>query len=110
MHKKLDEWNEIAGERQGHGCLPPVPLPLGTSCGIDCGNAQQMGTFSHTSGGRNVLLPESDAKFKNCPLLTTPEGKLKFCLCSGCMMWRWEADGKEKGYCGLAGKPAGMAG
>jgi hypothetical protein len=49
-----------------------------------------------------MLLAESDAKFKYCPLLTTHDDKLKFCLGSMCMMWRLGPDG-ELGYCGAAG-------
>jgi len=57
-----------------------------------------------------MMLPQQEARFKNCPFLTTRDDKLKFCLGSTCMMWRFkhpEKDGDEdKGYCGLAGKPA----
>jgi len=27
------------------------------------------------------------------------------CWGSGCMMWRWEGGGSDRGYCGLAGNP-----
>ncbi len=54
-----------------------------------------------------MLLPESEAKFKYCPHLTTHDDKLKFCLGQGCMMWR--KAGPDQGYCGLAGKPAGVS-
>ena len=30
------------------------------------------------------------------------------CWGSGCMMWRWEAEGSKKGYCGLAGSPVAL--
>ena len=58
-----------------------------------------------------MLLPEKDAKFKNCPFLTTKEDKFRFCLGSSCMMWRYKnpekCSGEDEGYCGLAGRPAG---
>ena len=58
-----------------------------------------------------MLLPEKEAKFKNCPLLTTKEDKFRFCLGSACMMWCYMESEKrsetDKGYCGLAGKPVG---
>ena len=60
-----------------------------------------------------MLLAESDAKFKYCPLLKTKDDKLKFCLGSMCMLWRWAdparngADGQ--GYCGAAGPVAAAA-
>ncbi|OIN99648.1 MAG: hypothetical protein AUJ49_10825 [Desulfovibrionaceae bacterium CG1_02_65_16] len=71
-----------------------------------------------------MLLPESDAKFKYCPLLKTKDDKLKFCLGSMCMLWRWAnptagaagaagAAGTEgddaKGYCGAGGVIAAAA-
>jgi len=67
-----------------------------------------------------MLLPESDAKFKYCPLLKTKDDKLKFCLGSMCMLWRWadqtgvqaaaQADGNEPlGYCGAGGAYAAAA-
>jgi hypothetical protein len=50
---------------------------------------------------------ESDAKFKYCPLLKTRDDKLKFCLGSMCMFWRWESSAKtgadDLGHCGAAG-------
>ncbi len=54
-----------------------------------------------------MLLPESEAKFKYCPLLKTHDDKMKFCLGGMCMMWR-AADG-DKGYCGAAGGVAGLS-
>ncbi len=54
-----------------------------------------------------MLLPESEAKFKYCPLLNTHDDKMKFCLGGMCMMWR-AADG-DKGYCGAAGGVAGLS-
>jgi len=54
-----------------------------------------------------MLLPESDAKFKYCPLLKTRDDKMKFCLGSMCMLWRHaEADktgSDDLGFCGAAG-------
>lgn len=55
-----------------------------------------------------MLLAETDAKFKYCPLLKTHDDKLKFCLGSMCMMWRF-GPGGDKGYCGAAGNLAGLA-
>jgi len=56
-----------------------------------------------------MLYPESEAKFKYCPLLMTHDDKMKFCQGAQCMMWRLVQDetngGTAKGYCGLAGKP-----
>lgn len=54
-----------------------------------------------------MLLAEADAKFKYCPLLKTHDDKLKFCLGSMCMMWRF-APGGEQGYCGAAGALVGL--
>ena len=51
---------------------------------------------------------EKDAKFRFCPLLTTPDGKMRFCQGGQCMMWRWfeETQGEEaSGFCGLASVP-----
>ena len=51
---------------------------------------------------------EKDAKFRFCPLLTTPDGKMRFCQGAQCMMWRWseDAEGEEAaGFCGLASAP-----
>lgn len=53
-----------------------------------------------------MVLSESEAKFKFCPLMMTHDDKLKMCQVSMCMMWRTLGDGK--GYCGLAGKPLGV--
>ncbi|MGE4555367.1 MAG: hypothetical protein AB7D07_00950 [Desulfovibrionaceae bacterium] len=55
-----------------------------------------------------MLQSENEAKFKFCPLLKTHDDKMKFCQGPACMMWRWTPE-KDKGYCGLAGKPAGAA-
>ena len=54
-----------------------------------------------------MTLTEKDAKFRFCPLLTTPDGKLRFCQGSQCMMWRWleESTEQDKGFCGLTGAP-----
>ncbi len=54
-----------------------------------------------------MLLAESEAKFKYCPLLTTKDDKMRFCQGSMCMMWRREpeAQGEAKGWCGLAFHP-----
>lgn len=54
-----------------------------------------------------MLLPESEAKFKYCPLLKTHDDKMKFCLGGMCMMWRFAEGGK--GYCGAAGTVAGLS-
>ncbi len=58
-----------------------------------------------------MLVPEKEAKFKHCPMLTTKDDKLRFCLGSNCMMWRYKNPGKrnetDQGYCGCAGRPAG---
>lgn len=55
---------------------------------------------------------EKDAKFLFCPLLTTPDGKMRFCQGSQCMMWRW-MDGEEgpeaQGFCGLASAPVAVS-
>ncbi|MGE4296585.1 MAG: hypothetical protein AB7E47_01030 [Desulfovibrionaceae bacterium] len=60
-----------------------------------------------------MMLTEKEAKFKHCPYLTTKDDKLRFCLGAMCMMWRRASDGAagdgDKGYCGLAGKPEGVA-
>ncbi len=55
---------------------------------------------------------EKDAKFRFCPLLTTPEGKMRFCVAGQCMMWRWsgEEEGQEaEGFCGLASAPVAVS-
>ena len=61
--------------------------------------------------GGAMLINEKEARFKNCPLLTTRDDKLRFCLGSGCMMWRFKNPGMreedDKGYCGMSGRPAG---
>ncbi len=58
-----------------------------------------------------MQLPQNEAKFKNCPFLTSPDGKFRFCQGSQCMMWCFQHPGEhgdtDLGYCGLAGKPAG---
>ena len=60
-----------------------------------------------------MLLPESDAKFKYCPLLKTRDDKMKFCLGSMCMRWRRADQGRtgadDLGYCGAAGPVAMLA-
>ena len=60
-----------------------------------------------------MLLAESDAKFKFCPLLKTKDDKMKFCLGSMCMLWRWAELSKTGedavGYCGAAGPVAAVA-
>lgn len=54
-----------------------------------------------------MRLCESDAKFKYCPLLKTRDDKLKFCLGSMCMFWRWADPARTgadaEGSCGAAG-------
>jgi hypothetical protein len=55
---------------------------------------------------------EKDAKFRFCPLLTTPDGKLRFCQGSQCMMWRWlgeETGEGASGFCGLASAPVSLS-
>jgi hypothetical protein len=55
---------------------------------------------------------EKEAKFLFCPLLTGPDGKLRFCQAAQCMMWRWRGDesGEQaRGFCGLAGAPLALA-
>lgn len=55
---------------------------------------------------------EKEAKFLFCPLLTTADGKMRFCQAGQCMMWRWAAPptGEEAtGFCGLAGAPLAAA-
>jgi hypothetical protein len=37
-------------------------------------------------------------------------GKFFRCYGSGCMMWRWADKNSQRGYCGLAGTPVGLAG
>jgi len=56
-----------------------------------------------------MLLTENEAKFKYCPLLKTSDDKMKFCQGAMCMMWR-TAPVDQGGYCGLAGRPAALAG
>jgi hypothetical protein len=56
-----------------------------------------------------MVLSENEAKFKFCPLLKTTEDKMKFCQGSMCMMWRRHDKDKDKGWCGLAGKPLNAA-
>lgn len=58
-----------------------------------------------------MLLSENEAKFKFCPLLKTRDDKMKMCMGSQCMYWRWEKENApEKGYCGVAGKPVVVSG
>ncbi len=56
-----------------------------------------------------MLLKESEAKFKYCPLLKTHDDKLKFCQAAMCMMWRIDPAEADKGFCGLAGAPLALA-
>lgn len=77
--------------------------PPGTQCAIPTGKPVQ-----HQTNGERMLQSENEAKFKFCPLLKTHDDKMKCCQGASCMMWRW-SPGKEKGYCGLAGKPASAA-
>lgn len=51
-----------------------------------------------------MILSESEAKYKFCPMLMTSDDKMKMCQVTQCMMWRWADEDKTKGYCGLAGK------
>jgi hypothetical protein len=59
-----------------------------------------------------MYVPEKEAKYKYCPLLTTRDDKMRFCQATMCMMWRFKdadkRDDSDPGYCGLAGKPVGM--
>ena len=58
-----------------------------------------------------MVTTEKDAKFRFCPLLTTSDGKLRFCQGSQCMMWRWSGDAvgdTANGFCGLACAPVGV--
>lgn len=61
-----------------------------------------------------MILTEKEAKYKYCPLLKTSQDKMKFCQGAMCLMWRYAAPDKtsetDTGYCGLAGKPLGLAG
>jgi len=59
-----------------------------------------------------VRITEKEAKFLFCPLLTTGDGKMRFCQASQCMMWRWAGAGEHDataGFCGLAGAPVAAA-
>jgi len=60
-----------------------------------------------------MLLSQSDAKFKYCPLLKTRDDKMKFCLGSMCMLWRFadlaRTGEDDAGYCGAAGPVAVIA-
>jgi hypothetical protein len=60
-----------------------------------------------------MLLAQSEAKFKYCPLLKTRDDKMKFCLGSMCMLWRFADPAKtgedDPGYCGAAGPVAALA-
>lgn len=54
------------------------------------------------------MTTEKDAKYRFCPLITTPEGKLRFCQGGQCMMWRWQGEDEgedQPGFCGLASAP-----
>ncbi len=50
-----------------------------------------------------MILSEGEARFKFCPLLKTSDDKMKTCLVTQCMFWRWLDDAKTEGYCGMAG-------
>lgn len=76
-------------------------------------------------------MTETEAKTKWCPMVLYDQGRPlnrdacyhgagTHCIGSECMMWRWasidmdeddyarlSAEGKLRGYCGLAGKPLG---
>ena len=55
---------------------------------------------------------ENEAKFLFCPLLTTADGKMRFCQAAQCMMWRWadpQTGQEATGFCGLAGAPVAAA-
>lgn len=51
----------------------------------------------------HMIVSETDARFKFCPLLMTSDDKMKTCQVTQCMMWRWADDEKTRGYCGMAG-------
>jgi hypothetical protein len=50
-----------------------------------------------------MVLSENEAKFKFCPMLKTRDDKMRTCLVSQCMFWRWLDEARTKGYCGMAG-------
>lgn len=57
-------------------------------------------------------MTEQEANKKWCPMSrpVTRDDEPQQCVASECMMWRWAeggagAGGKERGHCGLAGKP-----
>ncbi len=55
---------------------------------------------------------EKEAKFLFCPLLTTADGKMRFCQAAQCMMWRWTEplpEAEPAGFCGVAGAPVAAA-
>lgn len=59
-----------------------------------------------------MYIAQKDARFRICPLLATPDGKMRFCQGSQCMMWRWQGEQSEEdspGFCGLAQVPVGQA-
>ena len=59
-----------------------------------------------------MILPEKDARFRVCPLLATPDGKMRFCQGAQCMMWRFTdtpEDADPAGFCGLACAPVATA-
>lgn len=58
-----------------------------------------------------MRITEKEAKFLFCPLLTTGDGKMRFCQAAQCMMWRWgeAGEGEPAGFCGLAGAPLAAA-
>jgi len=66
-----------------------------------------------------MILLEAEAREKWCPMtrFIAASGRLDLasnrqshvndpwenCLASACMMWRWSAQDKTRGYCGLSG-------
>lgn len=58
-------------------------------------------------------MTEDEAKTKWCPFVRTGLTAGRYCIVSGCMMWRWDTYqtshdpttvGATSGFCGLAGK------
>ncbi|MCC6776675.1 MAG: hypothetical protein IT537_08575 [Hyphomicrobiales bacterium] len=53
-----------------------------------------------------MLLVESDAKERMCPLRSSAAMGAAYCVGSQCMAWRWRDEKSRldrRGYCGLAG-------
>jgi hypothetical protein len=67
-----------------------------------------------------LMLSEKEASDKWCPFVRGHETSMSssvnrrhsgkpstyaMCLGSACMAWRWEDRLRDRGYCGMAGKP-----